>query len=82
MSQITIDLTSELEERVGVWKREKSGDTAVLITEALDKYLEDWEDYTDAVRICAEVDAGRMRTYSREDINREMDARVEARVEG
>lgn len=77
MSQITIDLTPELEKRVDVWQRETSGDANVLMTEALEEYLEDWEDYTDAVSICAEVDAGRMKTYSREEINREMDARVD-----
>ena len=48
MSQITIDITPELEERVGLWQRETSGDTAVLITEALEEYLEGWEDCTDA----------------------------------
>ena len=45
------------------------------ITLELTPGLEDWEDYTDALRICAEIDSGRMKTYSREEINREMDAR-------
>ena len=51
MSQITIVLTPELEERVGLWQRETSGDTTVLITEALEEYLEGWEGCTDAVEL-------------------------------
>ncbi len=77
MSQITIDLTPSLEERLDIRQKETSGDAAILATEALEEYLEDLEDYTDAVSICAEVDAGRMKIYSQEEINREMDARVE-----
>ena len=75
MSQITLELTSELEERVNVWRRETNGEAEELMSEALLQYLEDWEDYTDAISICAEIDSGRMRSYSREEINREMDAR-------
>ena len=52
--------------------RTTNGDTTSMITEALERYLEDWEDYTDAVQICAEVDAGRMRTYTQEEIDREI----------
>ena len=76
MSQIALELTSELEERVNAWRRATNGDTEALMSEALLQYLEDWEDYTDASEICAEIDAGRMKTYSREEVNREMDARA------
>ena len=75
MSQITLELTPELEEKINVWRKETNGDTEELVSEALLQYLEDWEDYTDAISICAEIDSGRMRTYTREEINKEMDAR-------
>ena len=75
MSQITLELTDEIEGRVNAWCRATNGEAEDLMSEALLQYLEDWEDYTDAIKICAEIDSGRMRTYSREEINREMDAR-------
>ena len=75
MSQITLELTPELEEKINIWRQETNGDTEELVSEALLQYLEDWEDYTDAISICAEIDSGRMRTYTREEINKEMDAR-------
>ena len=74
---MVLEVPQELEERVSVWQKETNGDTKLLITEALEQYLEDWEDYTDALQICAEVDAGRMKRYSQEEIDREMDARVD-----
>lgn len=76
MAAMTIELTPEMEKRVGMWQKETNGDTASMMAEALERYLEDWEDYTDAVQICAEVDAGRMKTYTQEEIDREFDERV------
>ncbi len=75
---MVLEVPQELEERVDTWQRATNGDTTSMMTEALERYLEDWEDYTDAVQICAEVDAGRMRTYTQEEIDREMDARVDS----
>ena len=51
MSQITIDLTPSLEERLGVWQRETSGAAALLITEALEGHFEAWEDNTNFVEL-------------------------------
>lgn len=39
-----------------------------------DQSLDDWEDYNDALRICAEIDAGRMKVYSLEEIEQHLDA--------
>ena len=44
MSQITIDLTPSLEERLGVWQKETSEDAALLITTPPEEYFEAWED--------------------------------------
>ena len=68
MSTMTVELTPDLEERVEIWRERANGDTGSMMTEALDRYLEDWEDYTDAVQICSEVDARRMETYSWEEV--------------
>ena len=78
MAIMTIELTPEMEKRVGAWQKKTNGDTSSMMAEALERYLEDWEDYTDAVQICAEVDEGRMKTYSQEEIDRELDERVES----
>ena len=72
MATMTVELTPEMEERVGIWREKTNGDTGSMITEALDRYLEDWGDYTDAVQICAEVDAGRMKTYSWEEVKQHL----------
>ena len=68
MATMTVELAPDLEERVSVWRKETNGDTGSMMTEALERYLEDWEDYTDAVQICAEVDAGRMETSPWEEV--------------
>ena len=39
-----------------------------LIAVAIEQYLEDLEDYRDAVRISEEVRSGRMKTYSLEEV--------------
>ena len=51
MSQITIDLTPKLEERMGVWQKKTSEDAALLATEILEGSLEDWEDHRHAVEL-------------------------------
>ena len=66
MSQITIDLTPSLEERLGVWQKETSEDAALLITEALEEYFESWEDNANFVELALdEADIGAAETAHR-----------------
>ena len=44
-----------------------------LIAAAIEQYLEDLEDYRDAVRISEEVRSGRMETYSLEEVRTRLD---------
>ena len=47
----------------------------VLVRRILEDALEDWEDYTDALSICAEVDAGLMKVYSLSEVEKHLDER-------
>ena len=51
LSQITIDLTPSLEERLGVWQKATSGDVTVLMTAVLEEYFETWEDNANFVEL-------------------------------
>ena len=59
---VTID--DSMYTRLQTWSDTVKRPPEVLIDEALERSLEDWEDYKDALRICAEVDAGSMKTYT------------------
>ena len=73
MSNLTIELSPEVEERLNLWSDRENAPRESFIESMLEKALEDWEDYEDAVRISAEVKAGRMKTYSKEEVWRELD---------
>ena len=40
----------------------------------LDETLDDSEDYNNALRICAEIDAGHMKVYSLKEVEQHLDA--------
>ena len=65
MSNLTIELSPEMEERLNLWSDRENAPIESFIESTLEKALEDWEDYENAVRISAEVKAGRMKTYSK-----------------
>ena len=44
-----------------------------IVNETLDKALEDWEDYEEALRICELVDAGHMKVYSLAEVESHLD---------
>ena len=66
MASITLELSPELEARLGAESRAARQTPESLIAVAIEQYLEDLEDledYRDAVRISEEVRSGRMKTY-------------------
>ena len=69
-----ITLRPGVEERLSTWSMETKQPAEKFINETLENALEDFEDYTEAVKICAEVDGGRMKTYSKKEVWRELDA--------
>ena len=67
-----ITTTPEQDTRLKSWSEATGELPEVLVKAALDEALSDWEDYTDALRICADVDAGRMKVYSLEEVERRL----------
>ncbi len=70
---MVLEMPKELEERVSVWSNRSCEAPDALILRAVERYLEDLEDYADAVDVRAAIKAGRMKTYSLEEVEREMD---------
>ena len=68
MASITLELSPEVEARLGAESRAARQTPESLIAVAIEQYLEDLEDYRDAVRISEEVRSGRMKTYSLEEV--------------
>ena len=70
---MVITLNPEIEKRLTEWSISEKQSPDEFVNETLEKALEDWEDYMDAVRICAEIDSGRMKTCSMEEFHRKLD---------
>ena len=56
--------------RIQSWSKATNQSPEVLIHEALEQSLDDWEDYMDALSICEEIDSGRMKTYSMYEVRK------------
>ena len=70
---MVLTLKPEIEKRLTEWSIKEKKSPVDFVNETLDKALEDWEDYMDAVRICALIDSGQMKTYSLEEVEKELD---------
>ena len=60
--------------RIQSWSKATNQSPEVLIHAALEQSLDDWEDYNDALRICSEVDRGKMQTFSLHEVEEHLDA--------
>ena len=58
--------------RLKSWSMATNQPPEVFINEALEQSLDDWEDYIDALNICDEIDSGRMKTYSMDEVERQL----------
>ena len=63
----------EMDTRILSWSEHVKQPPELLIEGVLNEALDDWEDYHDALCICSEVDAGRMKTYSLEEVEKHLD---------
>lgn len=68
---ITID--EHIDSRINSWCNFTHQSPEVFINQALEQSLDDWEDYIDALRICSDVDAGRMKVFSLSEVERHLD---------
>lgn len=68
MASITLELSPELEARLGVESRAARQTPESFITAAIEQYLEDLEDAEDAVRISEAVARGEEKVYTAEEV--------------
>ncbi len=68
-----ITLDKRFHSRIRSWSKATKQPPNILINKALEQSLDDWEDYRDAVNICSEVDAGNMKTYSFDEVEKHLD---------
>lgn len=68
-----LTLDEKTNTRIQSWCAANNQPPEVFINYALEQSLDDWEDYLEALKICEEIDAGRMKTYSFEEIERQLD---------
>ena len=68
MAQFLLELPQELRERIETRSGAANQKPEKFMSMAIEQYLEDLEDYEDAVRISEEVRSGRMKTYSLEEV--------------
>ena len=68
MPEIVLDFTPELKERVDFWSSRNNKTPDAFLKNIIAEYLEDLEDYEEAARVHAEVQAGRMQTHSWEEL--------------
>lgn len=68
MPQMVLEVSPELRERVNLWGNRIGAVPENLAVRALEEYIEDLEDYYEAAKISAEIEAGRMETYSLEEV--------------
>lgn len=65
-----IELAPEIETRLNSWSITTNEPPEKFVKQKLEEALEDWEDYTDALKICELVNAGKMKTHSLEEVER------------
>ena len=68
MPEIVLDFTPELKERVDFWSSRNNKTPDAFLKNIIAEYLEDLEDYEEAARVYAEVQAGRMQIHGWEEV--------------
>ncbi|MBR0069508.1 MAG: hypothetical protein IJP97_03335 [Synergistaceae bacterium] len=68
MPQVSLEFTPELNERINFWSSRDKEKPDIFLKRIISEHIEDLEDYEEAVRISSEVDAGRMKVYSWEEV--------------
>ena len=68
MPQVLLNFTPELNERINFWSSKDKEKPDVFLSKIIAEYIEDLEDYEEAARISSEIDAGRMKVYSWEEV--------------
>ena len=70
---MVLEVPREIEERISLWSERLNEPQSAFMLRAVEEYIEDLEDYDEAAMVNAEIRAGRMKTYSLEEVEQEMD---------
>ena len=70
---ITLELPPELESRLDTLVRDTGRPREDYLVMALEEYLEDMEDYNDAVRISGLIERGEMKTWTAEEVRKDLE---------
>ena len=68
-----LQINSDINTRLQHWSTVTKESPEDFVNDTLSEALDDWEDYQDALRICASVDSGRMKTYSLAEVEQHLD---------
>ena len=71
---MVVTLDEKINSRLQLWCKHTQLPPEVFINHSLEQALDDWEDYNDALRICAEIDRGEMQTFSLHEVEEHLDA--------
>lgn len=72
MSQVLLELSQELQERVNFWSQRDNKEPDEFLKNIIVEYLEDLEDYDEAARVYSEIQSGRMKTHSWEEVKKRL----------
>lgn len=67
-----ITLDKNIGSRLTHWSKANRRSPNAFVHDILQQSLDDWEDYSEAINICSEVDAGRMKVYSLDEVEKQL----------
>ncbi len=73
MAQIVLNFSPELMRRIKFWSVKKRLKPELFLRKLIAEHIEDMDDYEIAAKISAEIEAGRMKTYSLEEVEKEFE---------
>lgn len=68
-----VSLDEKINSRLQLWSKHTKQPPEVFINHSLEQALDDWEDYREALSICSEIDAGNMKVYSLDEVEKQLD---------
>lgn len=63
-----LEFTPEVQERINFWSKRDNKTPDLFLKKIIAEYIEDLEDYEEAVRVSSEIKAGRMKVHSWEEV--------------
>lgn len=67
-----ITLDKNIGSRLTHWSKANRRSPNAFVHDILQQSLNDWEDYSEAINICSEVDKGSMKVYSLDEVEKQL----------